>query len=80
MGEKEHFHDAATRVPLIILIPTAVPMQPRTVCNDIVQMIDLLPTFLDVMAARRCHIFSTAVTAPYPVWRDRQAGPALCHM
>ena len=28
MGEKEHFHDAATRVPLIILIPTAVPMQP----------------------------------------------------
>ena len=49
MGEKEHFHDAATRVPLIIFDPDSRADATRgTVCNDIVQMIDLLPTFLDV--------------------------------
>ena len=49
MGEKELFHDAAVRVPLIIFDPDSRADATRgTVCPELVQMIDLLPTFLDI--------------------------------
>jgi arylsulfatase A-like enzyme len=49
MGEKDLFHDCATRVPLIIADPDPRADKARgTVNSDLVEMIDLLPTFLDV--------------------------------
>lgn len=49
MGEKTFFHDASTRVPLIIYDPSSDADATRgTVCDDLVESIDLLPTFMDV--------------------------------
>ena len=49
MGEKELFHDAAVKVPLIIYDPDSRADATRgQVCSELVQMIDLLPTFLDI--------------------------------
>ncbi|MCL4675710.1 MAG: alkaline phosphatase family protein [Pararhodobacter sp.] len=50
MGEKELFHDCSMRVPLIIYDPRAEADATRGhVCQDFVEAIDLLPTFLDVL-------------------------------
>ncbi len=49
MGEKTFFHDAAARVPLIIFDPSSVANATRgKVCDELVECIDLLPTFVDV--------------------------------
>lgn len=48
MGEKELFHDASVRVPLIVMDPTSEADATRgTVCDLGVEAIDLLPTFMD---------------------------------
>ena len=49
MGEKTFFHDASTRVPLIIFDPSEEADSTRgTVCDALVESIDLAPTFLEV--------------------------------
>ena len=49
MGEKQFFHDTSTRVPLIIYDPSAEADATRgTVCDALVESIDLLPTFREV--------------------------------
>lgn len=49
MGEKTFFHDASTKVPLIIYDPSPAADATRgTVCDALVESIDLAPTFLDV--------------------------------
>ncbi|MCF3596269.1 sulfatase-like hydrolase/transferase [Rhodobacteraceae bacterium LMO-12] len=49
LGEKTFFHDASTRVPLIIYDPSPEADATRgTVCDALVESIDLAPTFLDV--------------------------------
>jgi len=49
MGEKDMFHEQAIRVPLIIADPDSRANPTRGLVNtDLVEMIDLLPTFLDV--------------------------------
>ncbi len=49
MGEKTFFHDASTKVPLIIYDPSPEADGTRgTVCNELVESIDLAPTFVDV--------------------------------
>lgn len=49
MGDKDLFHEQAIRVPLIIADPDPRADVTRgTVNSDLVEMIDLLPTFLDV--------------------------------
>jgi arylsulfatase A-like enzyme len=49
MGEKTFFHDASVRVPLIIYDPSPQADATRgTVCDALVECIDLLPTFVDV--------------------------------
>ncbi|WP_339771924.1 alkaline phosphatase family protein [uncultured Pseudosulfitobacter sp.] len=49
MGEKTFFHDAAIKVPLIIYDPTNAADATRgTVCDELVEAIDLAPTFVDV--------------------------------
>ncbi len=49
MGEKTFFHDVSTRVPLIIYDPSPEADSTRgTVCDALVESIDLVPTFIDV--------------------------------
>jgi arylsulfatase A-like enzyme len=49
MGEKDLFHEQAIHVPLIIADPDTRANNTRGQINtDLVEMIDLLPTFLDV--------------------------------
>lgn len=49
LGEKTFFQDASVKVPLIVYDPSAEADAMRgTVCDDLVECIDLLPTFLDV--------------------------------
>lgn len=48
LGEKELFHDPSVRVPLIIYDPSPEADNARgTVCEDLVEGIDLAATFLD---------------------------------
>ncbi len=52
MGEKELFHEASVRVPLIIFDPRPEADNTRgTVSDDFVEAIDLVPTFLDATGA-----------------------------
>ena len=49
MGEKQFFQDASIKVPLIIYDPSPEADGTRgTVCDALVESIDLAPTFLDV--------------------------------
>ncbi len=49
MGEKTFFHDAAVKVPLIIYDPSEDADVTRgTVCDALVEAIDLAPTFVEV--------------------------------
>ena len=48
MGEKELFHDVSVKIPLIIFDPRKEADQSRgTECNELVEAIDLLPTFIE---------------------------------
>ncbi|MEX0346763.1 MAG: sulfatase-like hydrolase/transferase [Rhizobiaceae bacterium] len=49
MGEKMFFHNTSTKVPLIVYDPSPEADATRgTVCDELVECIDLLPTFLQV--------------------------------
>ena len=49
MGEKTFFHDNSAKVPLIIYDPSSEADATRgTVCDALVEAIDLAPTFVDV--------------------------------
>ncbi|MEM9127117.1 MAG: sulfatase-like hydrolase/transferase, partial [Pseudomonadota bacterium] len=49
MGEKTFFHDASTKMPLIVYDPSPNADATRgTVCDALVESIDLVPTFVDV--------------------------------
>lgn len=49
LGEKELFHDESARVPLIIVDPDSDADATRgTSCDELVQAIDLAPTFVDI--------------------------------
>ena len=48
MGEKDLFHDCSAKIPLIVYDPSMQADATRgTVCDDLVESIDLVPTFLD---------------------------------
>ncbi len=48
MGEKELFHDPSVRVPLIVYDPSEAADATRgTVCDDLVESIDLAATFIE---------------------------------
>lgn len=52
MGEKELFHEASVKVPLIICDPRPEADATRGTASDLlVEAIDLLPTFLDAVSA-----------------------------
>ena len=53
LGEKELFHDQSVRVPFIIYDPSEASDATRgTVCDELVEMIDLTATFIDLHGAR----------------------------
>ncbi len=53
MGEKDLFHDPSVRVPLIVYDPRAVANGTRgSVCGELVEGIDLAPTFLEYFGGR----------------------------
>jgi len=48
LGDKDFFHDASVKVPLIVYDPSAAADGTRgSVCDELVEAIDLAPTFLD---------------------------------
>ena len=52
MGEKDLFHDPSVRVPLIVYDPRAAADPTRgTARSELVEMIDLAPTFMDALGA-----------------------------
>jgi arylsulfatase A-like enzyme len=52
MGEKDLFHEPSVKVPLIICDPSAEADAARgTICDALVETIDLIPTFLDALGA-----------------------------
>ncbi len=54
MGEKTFFHDASTKMPLIIYDPSSQADATRgTNCDALVEAIDLAPTFLEVAGGEK---------------------------
>jgi arylsulfatase A-like enzyme len=52
MGEKDLFHEPSVKVPLIICDPSPAADATRgTVCDALVESIDLIPTFLESLGA-----------------------------
>ncbi|WP_281955683.1 sulfatase-like hydrolase/transferase [Pseudophaeobacter arcticus] len=50
MGDKDFYHDVAAKVPLIIADPRAEADVSRgSVCEELVEMIDLAPTFMNAL-------------------------------
>jgi arylsulfatase A-like enzyme len=50
LGEKELFHDPSVKIPLIIYDPMRAADATRgTVCDELVEGIDLLPTFIEAL-------------------------------
>ncbi|AXS42004.1 sulfatase-like hydrolase/transferase [Breoghania sp. L-A4] len=77
MGEKTFFHDTSTKVPLIIYDPSPEADATRgTVCNELVECIDLAPTFLEVAGtdpASVNHILEGR--SLMPILHGKQDGP-----
>ena len=48
LGEKDLFHEASVRIPLIIVNPNATADETRgSVCSEMVEAVDILPTFVE---------------------------------
>ena len=53
LGEKDLFHDASVKVPLIVYDPSPQADSRRgTVCGELVESIDLLPTFVEACGGK----------------------------
>jgi arylsulfatase A-like enzyme len=80
LGDKDFFHDAAVKVPLIIYDPSPDADRSRgSVCDELVEAIDLAPTFLEVAggeAAQQSHrlegrsLLRLLHGAPPAAWRS----------
>ena len=77
MGEKDLFHDPSVRVPLIVYDPRAEADATRgTVCDALVESIDLAPTFVAAMGGTPAtHVLEGRSLLPWlhgetPAWRD----------
>ena len=56
LGEKDLFHEPSVRIPLIIVNPNATADETRgKVCTEMVESVDLLPTFVEFAGASICH-------------------------
>ena len=77
LGEKDFFHDAAVKVPLIVMDPSADADATRgTTCDALVEGIDLAATFIEVAGGTvPDHIVEGRSLLPWlrgetPDWRD----------
>ncbi len=77
MGEKNLFHEPSIKVPLIIYDPRGEADATRgTTCDEVVEAIDLLPTFLEAAGGEPApHILEGRSLMPWlrgemPEWRD----------
>jgi arylsulfatase A-like enzyme len=78
LGEKELFHDPSVRVPLIIYDPSSAADASRgTVCDELVESIDLVATFIEAAGGEvPGHIVEGRSLMPFlrgevpPGWRD----------
>jgi arylsulfatase A-like enzyme len=72
LGEKDLFHDASARIPLIVYDPRAEADATRgTVCDRLVEGIDLAPTFHELMGGEaKPHIMEGRSLAPILEGRD----------
>lgn len=53
MGDKDYFHDQSVKIPLIICDPDPSMDNSRgTVCDELVEAVDLLPTFIEYCGGR----------------------------
>ncbi|MCB1362068.1 MAG: sulfatase-like hydrolase/transferase, partial [Rhodobacteraceae bacterium] len=53
LGEKMFFHDTSVKVPLIVYDPSTEADATRgTVCDALIEQIDLLPTFVEVAGGK----------------------------
>jgi arylsulfatase A-like enzyme len=53
MGEKDLFHDQSAKIPLIVIDPSDAADRTRgTVCDALVEAIDLAPTFIDYFGGK----------------------------
>jgi arylsulfatase A-like enzyme len=56
LGEKDLFHEPSVRIPLIIVNPNSTADETRGgVCPQMVEAVDLLPTFVEYAGAGICH-------------------------
>ena len=52
LGEKDLFHDPSAKIPLVVCDPSPAADATRgTVCDELVEAIDLVPTFLEALGA-----------------------------
>lgn len=69
MGEKDLFHEPSVKVPMIVYDPTASADAARgTVCDALVETIDLAPTFLQALgtdAAEQSHRLEGRSLVPF---------------
>lgn len=67
LGEKNLFHDPSVKIPLIIRDPSAQADATRgTVCDELVEAIDLAPTFLEIAGgAPKPHILEGRSLVPF---------------
>ncbi|MDC0658351.1 sulfatase-like hydrolase/transferase [Leisingera sp. SS27] len=77
LGEKNLFHEPSIKVPLIIYDPRPEADATRgTTCDELVEAIDLLPTFLEAAGGEPApHILEGRSLTPFlrgesPDWRD----------
>ncbi len=55
LGEKDLFHEPSVRIPLIVVNPDSTADETRgSVCNEMVEAVDLLPTFVEFAGADIC--------------------------
>ena len=53
MGEKDLFHDQSAKIPLIVIDPSEAANEARgTVCDSLVEAIDLAPTFIEYFGGK----------------------------
>ncbi len=83
LGEKDLFHEPSVKVPLIICDPSPEADPARgTVCDDLVEAIDLVPTFLEALgadAAQQSHRLEGRSLLPFLRGQQPGAMAPLCH-
>ncbi len=56
LGEKDLFHEPSVKIPLLIVNPNSTADETRgSVCNEMVEAVDLLPTFIEFAGGNISH-------------------------